>query len=266
MHSILPQGMSLLVLLAVWFPLASASASLPELSQVNLLPRNGEALPLQIPLSDDSEAIRPLRAWLGNIPTIWIAADYTCKTLCGPIVSIVSNALVDTGLTAGTDYRLIVFGLDPKDTASDARAMKAVQVSARSDIAQQSVFLRGTPAQVTKLLTAFGIQASYDREHDQFAHPTAAFVVTADGRISRALSGIAIDPANLRLALVEAGHGHIGSWSDQAHLLCYGFDPATGVYTFTVWRMLTAAVVITMAAVTLLVALLIRRGASPKPS
>jgi len=36
------------------------------------------------------------------------------------------------------------------------------------------------------------------------------------------------DPADLRLALVEAGHGRVGTFADHLRLLCYGFDPPAG--------------------------------------
>ncbi|WP_429021974.1 SCO family protein [Bradyrhizobium sp. I1.14.4] len=217
-----------------------------------------------MPLTDEFGATKPLKAWLGDVPTIWIAADYTCKTLCGPIISIVSRALADTGLKAGAAYRLIVFGLDPKDTAADAQVMKSSQIGSQTNLSSQSVFLRAAPTDVADLLAAFGIQATYDAEHDQFVHPAAAFVLTPEGRISRTLSGIAVEPGNLRLALVEAGRGQVGGWSDQVRLLCYGFDPATGVYMLAVRRILLGAGVITMIAVTTLVAILIRRDISPR--
>ncbi|MCC8982961.1 SCO family protein [Bradyrhizobium acaciae] len=256
----------LFVALASTVPSAHAAFNQAQLEQVGITSHLGEQLPLVAPLSNEQDQIRPLKEWLQTTPTVWIIADYACSTLCGPLLSIVSNALADTGLRAGVDFRLVVLGLDPKDTAADARAMKAKQITARGEVSKHATFLRGTSASVGELLAAFGIRSSYDRERDQFAHPVAAFVVTPDGRISRALPGIAIDPGNLRLALVEAGRGHVGSWSDQAHLLCYGFDPATGIYTLAIWRVLTGAVTITTAALFALVAFLIRRGgASPKP-
>ncbi|PAY04699.1 SCO family protein [Bradyrhizobium sp. UFLA03-84] len=242
-----------------------AALTSAQVDQVALQPRTGDGLPLSLRLTDESGATKPLKEWLSDVPTVWIAADYTCKSLCGPMLSIVSSALADTGLQAGSAYRLIVLDLDPKDTAADARAMRAAQINPRSDLATQSVFLRAVPADVSALLAALGIEPAYDTEHDQFVHPVAAFVVTTEGRISDVISGIAIDPGNLRLALVDASRGRIGSWSDQVHLLCYGFDPATGLYTLSVWRILAGAAVITMAAVIGLVALLIRQDTSPKP-
>ncbi|MHC2252700.1 protein SCO1/2 [Bradyrhizobium embrapense] len=257
--------MGLLVALVSPAPCAHAALNRDQLEHVGATSTLGSQLLLQVPLANEQDQTRPLREWLQTTPAVWINADYTCATLCGPLLSIVSNALADTGLRPGLDFRLVVLGLDPKDTAGDARAMKAKQVTTRGEVADHATFLRGTPSAVNALLAAFGIRTSYDSQRDQFAHPIAAFVVTPDGRISRSLSGLAIDPDSLRLALVEAGRGHIGSWSDQIHLLCYGFDPATGVYTLAIWRVLAGALVITTAALIVLVALLIRRGGvSPK--
>ena len=250
-----------IVALVAWSAPSPAEAALTasQIEQVALAPRAGAQLPLQIRMSDLSERPAPLREWLGGVPTVWILADYTCETLCGPAISIVSNALADTGLSAGKDFRLIIVGFDAKDTAAQALAMKNAQLTPRNGLSEHSVFLRIAAPDVGALTGAFGVQSIYDREHDQFAHPAAAFVVTSDGRISRALSALAVDAASLRLALVEAGQGHVGGWSDQIHLLCYGFDPATGTYTLAARRLLIATCSVSVIVLALLVGLLLRR-------
>ena len=250
------------VALVAWIAMplsAQAALSSSQLEQIALTTRTNAQLPLQTPLSDLSGRNAPLQAWLGDVPTAWILADYTCETLCGPAISIVSNALADTGLSAGKDFRLIIVGFDPRDTVAQALAMKNAQLSSRNGLAEHSVFLRATAPDVSSLTGAFGMQPIYDREHDQFAHPAAAFVVTPDGRISRALSALAVDATSLRLALVEAGQGHVGGWSDQIHLLCYGFDPASGTYTLAARRLLVATSSVSVIVLALLIGLLLRR-------
>ena len=250
--------LALVVCLAVPLP-AHAAVTASQLGQVTLAPRVDAQLPLQTGMRDLNDRSAPLQIWLGGIPTVWILADYTCETLCGPTISIVSNALADTGLKAGKDFRLIVVGLDPKDSAAQAVVMKTAQLSTRGDLPDHSYFLRAAPPDLDKLTDAFGIRTVYDREHDQFAHPAAAFVVMSDGRISRALSALAVDADSLRLALVEAGRGHVGGWTDQIHLLCYGFDPASGTYTLAARRLLLAATSISVIALGGLLGLLLRR-------
>ena len=78
---------------------------------------------------------------------------------------------------------------------------------------------------------AAGYHYVYDKSVDQFAHPAVAYVVTAKGRISRVLSGLGLDANDLRLALVDAGKGRVGTFADRIRLLCYCFDPATGIYS-----------------------------------
>jgi protein SCO1/2 len=243
---------------------AQAAVTASQLEQVALAPRANAQLPLQILMSDLHEQAAPLQRWLGGMPTVWVLADYTCETLCGPAISIVSSALADTGLKAGKDFRLIVVGLDPKDTAARALAMKKAQLSTKDGLSEQSYFLRVAAADIGTLTDAFGVRAVYDREHDQFAHPTAAFVVTSGGRISRALPALAIDAASLRLAVVEAGQGRIGGWTDQVHLLCYGFDPASGTYTLAARRLLLAATSISVIALAGLIGLLLRRDVAAR--
>ena len=233
-----------------------------QLGNVEAAPAPNAPLPPELALENEAGEIQSLQQWLGGKPTIWVLADYTCETLCGPIVSVVSDALQQTGLKPGTDFRFIVVGLDPKDSAADARAMKDAQLGTNGDLPASTYFLRGGTADIAALATAFGFRSVYDRERDQYAHPAAAFVVTPAGHIARALPGLGLDAANLRLALVEASLGRIGSFADHIRLLCYGFDPASGTYTAMVSRLLTGAGALTIIGLVLLIAIPLRRERS----
>ncbi len=76
-----------------------------------------------------------------------------------------------------------------------------------------------------------GLPLRLRRANDQFAHPAAAYVLTADGMIARVLSGLALDGATCAWRWSTAGQGKVGTFGDQVRLLCYGFDPALGIYT-----------------------------------
>ena len=257
-------------LLAIMIPLtlfcarspALAALSEADLAEIEAAPVANAVLPPLLLLQGEKGEARPLGQWLGNTPSIWILADYTCQTLCGPVISIVSEALERSRLRPGSDFQLIVAGLDPKDTAADAAAMKDAQVGTSGGLAEHAFFLRGTAETISQLTRAFGFRSVYDREHDQFAHPAAAFVVTPAGHIVRVLSGLALDPANLRLALVDAGEGRIGTWTDHVRLMCYGFDPSKGVYNMAIGRMLSGATAFTIILLGLFILILLRREAT----
>jgi protein SCO1/2 len=207
------------------------------------LPANA-ALPLDVVVRDEKDQPWPLRKWVRQ-PTVLIFADFTCTTLCGPIVAFVAAAIEKSGLEPGDGYKLLVIGLDPKDTASDMAKMRTAEVPSGA-LGRAGVFVRADADTVRRLTAALGYRFIYDREQDQFVHPGAAYVLRADGRVSRVLTGLGISPGDMRLALVEAGEGRIGTLGDQVRLLCSGFDPTHGVYNVMVSRIVAGVGLATM--------------------
>jgi len=63
-------------------------------------------------------------------------------------------------------------------------------------------------------------------------------VLTPEGKISRYLHGIAVEPQTMRLSLLEASNGKIGSIVEQAMMICFAFDPAKGKYTIYAWNIM----------------------------
>jgi protein SCO1/2 len=193
-------------------------------------------------------------------PSVLVFADYTCTTLCGPIVAFAAGALEKSGLAPGTDFRLIVVGLDPKDTAADAARMRSDHLGGNAALGAATTFVTADQATVSRLTAALGYRYAYDEEHDQYVHPGAAYVLRADGRVSQVLTGLGLSPGDMRLALVEAGEGRIGTIGDQVRLLCSGFDPAHGSYNLLVSRVLAATGLATMLALGGGIGLLILAG------
>lgn len=221
--------------------------------------RPGAPLPPALRFIDDRGAPRSLGEALGGRPAVLVFADYTCRTLCGPILEFAVNGLEHSGLKPGTDYGLVVVGLDPKDGLAQARAMRSAHLDG-SPLAEATTMLVGNEAAVRIITQAAGYHYAYDAEHDQFAHPAAAYVISPEGRIARVLSGIGLNGSDLRLALIDAGEGRIGTFIDHVRLLCYGFDAAQGIYTSMIERWLMAFAAATVIALVGWLAFLIRHA------
>jgi protein SCO1/2 len=123
-----------------------------------------------------------------------------------------------------------------------------------------STFATADRATVQRLTEALGYRYAYDAEHDQFVHPGAAYVLRADGRVTRVLTGLGLSGGNMRLALVEAGEGRIGTFSDTVRLLCSGFDPTRGTYNVVISHVLMAAGAATILALGGLIGILVLAG------
>jgi protein SCO1 len=250
-------GLTLLILQAP----ASAAFTAAELDPISAAPAPGAALPLRLGFIDESGRPTTLAQALAGKPAVVIFADYTCHTLCGPILDFAVAGLGKTGLQPGQDYRLLVIGLDPKDGPDAARAMRTSHLDADDSISGATVLLTGTEDAIRSATGALGYRYAYDAEHDQFAHPAAAYITDAQGRVARMLSGLGLSGGDLRLALVEAGRGAVGTLADRLHLLCYGYDPVRGIYTerITLFLQLAAGATVLVMTGGILVMLAIER-------
>ncbi|MGE5536256.1 MAG: SCO family protein [Acidobacteriota bacterium] len=227
---------------------ARADFSQNDLDKIAATPAPDAQLPLSTRLVDEGGRPRTLGQAIGTRPAVLIFADYTCTNLCGPILAFAAAGLEKTKLTPGRDFHLVIVGLDPKDTLADARRMEASRIGDDAALLKATILLKGEADSLRALTEAAGYHYAYDRERDQFAHPAVAYVISAQGRVTRMLSGLGLTGSDLRLALVDAGNGRVGSFADHIRLLCYGFDPTRGVYTETITRLLAVACVVTVVA------------------
>lgn len=251
-------SLPILFLLAFAGP-AQAALTERDLALVQLAARPDARAPLALAFRTFQNRTVTIAEALSGRPALLIPADYTCRSVCGPALAIAASALSETGLRPGADYRLIVVGIDAKDSLEQAAAMAEARIGDPAIFASTSI-LTGDAATVQALTDALGYGAVYDRENDQFAHPSVAVALTRDGRASRVLSSLALDPQDLRLALVEAGEGRIGGLKDRISLVCYGFDPVHGIYTLAIQRLLGTAGALTVCVLALALAAFHRRS------
>jgi protein SCO1/2 len=197
------------------------------------------AAPLATIVADESGRRHALSELISR-PTVLVFADYSCRTLCGPIIAFVAAALRQSGLEAGAQYRLLVVGLDPKDGPKTAATMRHNYLGEDTALNSATKFVTADDATIKALTGALGYRYHYDTDDDQYVHPGAAYVLSAKGRVARVLTGIGLSGVDIRLALVEASEGRVGTLRDKVRLLCSHFDPVHGAYDVMVSRMLAA--------------------------
>jgi protein SCO1 len=84
-------------------------------------------------------------------------------------------------------------------------------------------------------------------------------ILTPEGRVSRYFYGVQYPPRDVRLGLVEASDGKIGSPTDAALLLCYHYDPMTGKYGLVISNVIRIAGAVTLLILGTLLFILFRR-------
>ena len=77
---------------------------------------------------------------------------------------------------------------------------------------------------------AVGFKYYYVAERDEFAHAAAAYLISPEGVITRYLYGIQYTGRDLKLGLLEASDGKIGTTLDRIILYCFHYDSEANSY------------------------------------
>jgi len=183
-------------------------------------------------------------------PVILSLLYYSCPRVC----SYVLNGLVDSvndldSLSLGNDYKIISISFNPEDTSelANKKSQKYKGILGEKLHSDNDwIFLTGDQENITKLTESLGYK--YKKDGEEYAHPTALIILTPQGRISRYLYGIQSEPNDLKLALLEASNGEIGTSKilNKVMLFCYEFDPVGKRYALKALKVVKAGGVVTL--------------------
>ena len=216
---------------------SAEAAPPPVLEGVALEDRIGERVPTDVVLTDHLGRTIALGELLdGERPLILVLAYYRCPMLCGLTINGVAKGLAALAWVPGDEFQVATVSFDPRDGSADAERArsKALELLEREVDEHAWPFLTGDEREVGRLADALGFHYVYDERTDQYAHPSAVFVLSPRGELSRVLYGFEYPALDLRMALVEAGEGKVGSLAEQALISCYRYDPAERRYGFWV--------------------------------
>jgi protein SCO1 len=220
----------------------------PAVREIGIDEHSGQTIPGQLEFTDQAgRRVRLSELFQDDKPVLLILAYFRCPALCGLILRGVVHTLSDLGWTPGAQYRAVTVSIDPKDTAATAlskhQSILGALKLARTDSAWP--FLVGSEPDIQALTSSVGYRYAYDPASDQYAHPAVLVILTPRGKISRYLYGVEFPASDLRLALLEASEGRIGTVLDRVIMTCYRYDPATrryGPYVFGFLRIGSALI------------------------
>ncbi len=160
-------------------------------------------------------------------PVLLTLNYYRCPMLCGLQLNGLVAGLEELAWTPGQEFEMVTISIDPLETPALAAEKKRnyIERYGRPSAAAGWHFLTGRQAEIERVAETLGFSYARDSETGEYAHAAVVFVATPDGRVARYLYGVEYPPKNLRLALLEAADGTIGSPWDQLLLFCHRYDP-----------------------------------------
>lgn len=243
-----PALVKLLVLSLIFVPWRELGAEQKLPSRADIEQKLNAQIPRDLKFRDETGQIVPFSTYFGKRPVILQMGYYKCWLLCDVVTGGLVRSLQEMRLTPGKDFEIVFVSIDPREDWKTAARKKAeyVKLYGRDEKGVGWHFLTGDESQIKALAQAVGFHYFYDNEARQFAHGSGVMVLTPGERLSRYFYGIEFDPKSLRLALVQASNGKIGTPVDTLLLLCYHWNPLTGKYGLLISRVITAGCVVTV--------------------
>ena len=178
----------------------------------------------------------------GTQPVI-LSFNYSdCPKLCSVQLENMIETLGQIDLKIGDDFRMASISIDPKE--SSARAQESITKYTKqyglASAEKGMHFLVGDEQSIKQITDEVGFRFKYIESQKRYSHPPLFVIVSPKGKLVRYIHGLDYDPKTMKLALVEAAEGKIGSPLNLASygLGCFVFDESTGKYTFqAMWLM-----------------------------
>jgi protein SCO1/2 len=242
-------------------PSHAAPAAGSPLSKVDIEQKLDGQLPLDAVFRDETGAAVRLGDLYGERPVLLAFVYYGCPMLCTLVLNGVVRVLNGVTLTPGKDFDVVAISINPDETPEMAANKKAVYLKEyhRKGTEAGWHFLTGEESEIRRATDAAGFKYVYDPASKEYAHASAIYVTTPEGRLARYFFGIEYPARDLKLALVEASKGKIGGLVDRILLFCFHYDPVTGKYSLMIMRLVRIAGVLTILGMAAAIILMTRR-------
>jgi protein SCO1/2 len=219
------------------------SLSVPKIMQgTEIVDKPGAMVPKDIELINHLGQPVKLGDYLGqDKPLILIMAYYKCPMLCSLVANGTMDAIKGQSLKLGRDFSILSVSINPDEKPDLANAKRKNYLKALG-VGEEApwTFALGTTENVLKLADSVGFGYKFHKPSGEYIHGAGIFILSPDGKLSRTLYGISFKPQDLKMSLIDASNGKIGSLMDRIILSCFHYEPDShkyGVYIFGVMRL-----------------------------
>lgn len=199
--------------------------------------KEGDIISLNTPFRDHKNNLARIGDFFKSGKPVVLSFNYSnCPKLCSVQLENMVDTLRQIDFKIGTDFEMVSVTIDPTETPD--RAAQNIEIYLRrynlSEAKDGFHFLIGEEKNIRTLANETGFEYKYVESQKLYSHPPVFILLSPEGKIVRYIHGLDYDPKTMRLALIEAAEGKIGSPINMASygLGCFVFDETTGKYTF----------------------------------
>ena len=203
-----------------------------------------------------------LKQWFpGAKPVVMMLGYYSCPAMCGQVLDAVLWSLSEVELEPERDYRILTVSINPDEDDTVAKQRKATFLPRLMKTGGDKAWraLTGPEEVSAALAERVGFNYYWSEATKQFAHPPSVIFLTPEGKVSRVIVNTYFEPDDMRMALVEASEGTLGTFWDQVKLNCLTFDPRTNTYSVTAVTLMRIGGAITVIVLAAMIWIMLRR-------
>jgi len=214
----------------------ASSGLLKQDPEIGIVEKLGDTIPLDLWFLNENSDTVTLRQLIDK-PTILFFVYFDCPNLCSPLMDGVADAVSKLDLALGTDYKIITISFNTKDTPEKAREKKVNFVQKISKENQKYwIYLTGVQENINEITSAIGYK--YKAQGLDFAHASAIYILSPQGKITRYLYGLTFLPFDVKMAIIEAQKGIARPTINKILEYCFAYNPSSHTYTLQVTRII----------------------------
>ncbi len=201
----------------------------------------GEFLEMDVPFHNEINNFVKISDLFDGKRPVMLSFNYSnCPKLCSVQLENMTLALREVSskgkLEVGKDFQVVSISIDPTEQTARAREAKEkyMHLYNKPESADGWHFLTGERKDIRFITDQCGFRYKYVPAQKLYSHPPVFILLSPKGKIVRYIHGLDYDPNTIKLALVEAAEGKIGSPINilSYGLGCFSFNESTGKYTF----------------------------------
>lgn len=235
-----------------------------EALQVEPINTLGTQVPADIRFLDQTGAPVTIGDYLNQGKPIIVTLNYfRCPMLCIETLNGLIDGLMDVDWQAGRDFTMLTVSFNPEEGPELAAAKRESYLSrySKPGVADGWHFLTGEKAEIDRLCEAVGFPYVYDERSGEYSHPASVIFLDPDGVVTLHMNDVLYKPGDLRLAIVEASQGSVGTWMDTVLLFtCFQFDPTAGSYTLSILKLMRTVGIAFVVLLIIAIVIMSRRG------
>jgi len=182
---------------------------------------------------------------------VLVSLNYSdCPVLCNVQLNALVESLNQVKLNLGSDFQILTVSINPKESTERIRETKSKYVSMLPNQPGASDgwhFCTARESAIKRLADSVGFRYVYDSKSGEYYHPAMLAFVSPDGVISRYSLDVAFPPEQIKLSLLDASKGTIGTPVDQFIMWCFSYDAERGSYVLVAWRIMRSGAALTVA-------------------